>query len=707
MSYDNTRPGRSNLISFIKKTVGGQFVIPVYQRNYTWTASKEVKQYLSDFESVLYGDTQNHFLGIIIYLINVIDSYGTQEFSVIDGQQRLTTTFLMLYSIRDILIEQDKEHEVNLLETRILTNLESENGHKHKLKPLVSDDKVYQEIIEQNHDIIENKNSNVFKNFCYIKDRFKKYISKGFTTEHLLDAMDKLYIVNVPISEDDNAQKIFESINSTGAKLTASDLIRNFMLMDLSSDIQDFYYEKYWKQIENNITNDAKKLESFFRFFLASKTFTLSNKSAVYREFKNWFTSQKDESSIDIEDIFKEIVTYSKHFFFIYSKPTDTISEALKSSIKDFRKNITDMPAPLLMELLNIYQIREGVSSKLSENQISDIINLINIYLIRRSLSSLDTSDITRLFPKLLKNTLMDCKGDFTNIVEYTKKNLVNKNRGKSSMMPDNQQLRTYLDSANAYNIKLTIRTVFEKIENDQNSAPVNQDSLSIEHLMPQTATAYWLQQTDIIYYEEYDKYLNKLGNLTLASKKDNSKMKNDVWEYKKQILKSTSHLKMNEGLLSSKTWTKVEINERTNELINKIIELYPYQEASEDVINKHEIFLDYNGITASGYLYEEDGSVEILEGSLISNTSDPTAFQNLEELFSELVDDGIIMEIEGQNIFKESYMLYSKKLKDTALSTSASLLFRTSSRNGWEYWKDSNGESLNKDKELKKILSN
>lgn len=79
-------------------------------------------------------------------------------------------------------------------------------------------------------------------------------------------ALNKLYIVCVPISADDNAQKIFESINATGVKLTASDLIRNYILMDIPSEKQEEYYEKYWKRLERLLTSDAKKLESFFRF---------------------------------------------------------------------------------------------------------------------------------------------------------------------------------------------------------------------------------------------------------------------------------------------------------------------------------------------------------------------------------------------------------------------------------------------------------
>jgi uncharacterized protein with ParB-like and HNH nuclease domain len=707
MSVEIPRPDRSNLITFLKKTIGGQFVIPVYQRNYTWTASKEVRQYLSDLEAVLAGDFDNHFLGIVIYLINVLDSYGTSEFSVIDGQQRLTTTFLILYAIRDILKENKKDQEVLLLETRILTNQSSEENHRYKLKPLVADDEVYQQIVSGKLDDVEDKESNVYKNFIYIKEKLLSWISSGFTIEDILTGLDKLYIVNVPISENDNAQKIFESINSTGAKLTAADLIRNYILMDLPSDTQDKLYTDYWKKLESNITSDAKKLEAFFRFFLAAKTYSLSNKSAVYREFKVWFNDQKEKENLTIEDIFKEIVQYAKYFNEIYTKPIDDTTDCLKSSLDEFRKNISDMPAPFLMGMYNLYEnIDEHGNRYLSKETFSEILDLLNVYLIRRSLSGLDTSDITRLFPKLLKDTLNDCGNDFSNIIEYVKRNLINRNRGKSSMMPDDQFLRSYLKNANAYNIKFTIRIVFEKIENQDNSAPVDQKKLSIEHLLPQTPTDYWLKETKLFVSDEYDKYLNKLGNLTLASKKDNSKMQNNVFEFKKQILKTTSHLTINSDVLDKEGWSKDEIDVRTTSLIDKIIELYPYSSASDEVIVKHDIYLESNGYVAIGYLYEEDGSVEILEGSTLSRIADSSAYQGLEELYSELVEDGIIVETENESVFKKSFLMPSTRMNDTSLSSTASLLCRSGSRNGWEWWKDSEGKALNENKELKNKLT-
>ncbi|HCQ5592592.1 TPA: DUF262 domain-containing protein [Clostridioides difficile] len=213
-------PIRTGLLDFIRNSSGCQFVIPVYQRNYTWTAGKEVKQYLDDLTSVLNGEYNNHFLGILIYLDTALD-FSAREFSVIDGQQRLTTTFLTLYAVKAIFKEQGQLDEITQLEGQYLTNPFSSAKIKYKLKPLVSDDEVYRMIVEDRIEDIEDTDSNVYKNYTYIVNYLKDLIVKGKSLNEIIMAINSLYVVCIPIGVEDNAQKIFESINATGVKLTA------------------------------------------------------------------------------------------------------------------------------------------------------------------------------------------------------------------------------------------------------------------------------------------------------------------------------------------------------------------------------------------------------------------------------------------------------------------------------------------------------
>lgn len=311
-----SEPKRAGLMELLGSSTGCQFVIPVYQRNYTWNADREVKQYLVDLTRVLRNDYKNHFMGIMIYLEKSID-FSTRELSVIDGQQRLTTVFLTIYAIREIFKKNGESDRVGQLENQYLTNPFHKDKVKYKLKPLVADDDVYRCIVEDRLDENKNTQSPIYKNYIYIKDYLNSLIADGFSANDILLALNKLYLVCVPISEEDNAQKIFESINATGVKLTAADLIRNFLLMNLDSDTQDQYYKQYWRKIESKISMDSKELEMFFRMYLAIKTYSSVSKNSVYRIFVEWVQNK----SIDTLSLLKDLLNYAKLFHKIKTVP--------------------------------------------------------------------------------------------------------------------------------------------------------------------------------------------------------------------------------------------------------------------------------------------------------------------------------------------------------------------------------------------------
>lgn len=699
---DSQAPVKIGLLKFLRESVGSQFVIPVYQRNYTWTFNKEVKQYFEDLGNVINGKFDKHFMGILIYLDKPLD-FASREFSVIDGQQRLTTTFLILYAIKEMMIQKGLVDEANALDAQFLTNQYVPDKLKFKLKPLVADDEVYKQIINNEWDEITAVNSNVYKNYKGIKEYLLELL-KAHTFNDILMGLDKLYVVCIPVTESDNPQKIFESINSTGTKLVASDLIRNYLLMNLESDVQEQYYNTYWKKLEEYISPDSKKLESFFRMFLACKNRVLSNTMAVYSDFKLWYSNEITVGH-SVEDILKDLVKYAKCHNAIYSKPIAKLDKEIQPAVQDFRKNLSEMPSPFLMEVYSLYDSYDEEGERLvSASQLSEIITIINIYLLRRAICNLDTSDITRLFPLVLKDVMNECRSDYSQIVEYLKKNLINKQRGKSARMPDDEMMRNVLEYENVYNLRATLRIVFDKMESFNNPAPVDLSKVNVEHLMPQSPTKEWLDALNVD-ADTYERNLHRLGNLTLATKPDNSKMGNKPWEYKRGILSDTSHLIMNQEILKKDQWSIAEIDARTKDLIEQIITLYPYCSASDDVISKHVIFINCDDVFALAYLYEEDGSVEVQEGSEIVKYDPTKSEEGQYEIYINLLEEGIIKETEKGAVFVKTYMFLPQRMGYTALSTAAGFIL-CGSRNGWEYWKDEKGNSLNEDTDLKHKFS-
>ena len=578
-----SEPKRTGLLQLLGTSLGCQFVIPVYQRNYTWTADKEVKQYLNDLENILKGNYKNHFMGIVIYLEKAID-FSSRELSVIDGQQRLTTTFLILYAVKELFKKNNEYTRVEQLEGQYLTNPYHSDKIKYKLKPLVSDDDVYRCIVEDRMDDIQDKGSLILKNYCYICDYLNSLLIKGYSVNDMLMALDKLYVVCVPISEEDNAQKIFESINATGVKLTAADLIRNYLLMDLQSDIQEAYYAKYWKKLEENVSQDSKILEMFFRMFLAIKTYILIPKNGVYRGFIDWV----DAKGIDTKDLFEELLEYSKIFNLLFNTDINKIDKKLKDVIVDFRKINSDLPMAIIMEFYHLHR-----QQKIGTETLAKLVSSVNSYMIRRSLCDMNSQNISKLFPTVLKKVIEKCNDNYDDVLKVLNQEMVGNIAGTSgSYMPTDKQMMEMLFKANVYK-RPALRIVLERLELDNNPAPVDLSVLSVEHLMPQTATEEWLEELDTD-METYLDNIHRLGNLTLATKSDNSKMSNLKWEYKNAILKDTAHLTLNMELISIEKWDLSRINERTAVLIEKICAVYPYPEVNithieEDIIEEND----------------------------------------------------------------------------------------------------------------------
>ena len=690
MNNNVPKPERKPLLTFLNEVrENKQFVIPVYQRNYIWQSNKQVKKFLDDYELVLKNATDAHFIGILMFLI-IQKSITLTEYSIVDGQQRTITIFLFLQALKEIAKENGNIEFANNIENKYLTNPNiSDAIEKLKLKPLVSDDEVYRKIVLDQQSTItrEEKKSNVYINYEYIKRRLKELYG-NYPIEDMLEALDKFYFVIIPLGTGDNAQEIFETINSAGAELSKSDLIRNYILMNIDSNEQERLFNDYWQPVENLFERNGK-MENFFRMFLANQTKVLDNMEDIYNVFQKWFINERDESGRSVEDILKIIKKYATYYYNIFISSTNSFESPIKESLEEFKKSTIEPTAPLLMEVYNLYESKNPNGDRLvSADSFAKIIDLLNTYNIRRNLCNLRTGVLTRIIPPMLGDILEDCSGNYNNIYNSCVKFLVDNNRGKASMMPDDAYLKSNLSSINAYALKSYLKVAFEKVESyievngvlKKNPAVLDFSNLSIEHLMPQTITPEWYDVLKIP-KEDYEYQLNRIGNLTLATHSDNSRMSNNPFEYKKEILNTSGHINMNKEILSKEGWSISDIDNRTKEIIDKICKVYPYVSYTNEEVKKYDIYYNKNNDDIKAYIYEDE-SVEIQNDSYFvkNNYSDGT--------IQELINDGVITSHDDGYKFIEVYTF------ENLLKVSNILLEEC--ENAWEEWIDSEGLPLN-----------
>lgn len=660
---------------FIKEAYGSQYVIPVYQRNYTWEKNKQLKQLLADIEKILKGETKKHFIGTIVYDIIKTD-FMVREREVVDGQQRLITMFLIAYALRNIAKAQGQDDIASIITSSYLENNSSDAKYKYRLQPSVSDDEAYSYIVK---DIVADYegSSLVMDSYHYLYSSLESLVNK-YSLMAVINAVREIYIVRIELDSEDNAQQIFESINSTGEKLTAADLIRNYVMMCRTNDEQESIYKDYWLKLEK-IFPKSRELAEFFRFYLASKVYTLTAEKDLYAAFKAYWSDNDGE--VHYLTILEDLLHYARHFERLYiSESNDPLGEQLH----DFRKLQSYMPAPFSMCMLEHLRKNE-----ITQAQAQSVLKILNTYLIRRYINGQNTSAISRFFPGYLRNVehQIEKAGSFDKYVDICTYYLTNDTKAKSTFMPDDTQVRTYLETANAYSLSY-IRWVLDKIEGHNNPAPVNLSALSIEHIMPQTPNEYW-EQVSGLDQDEYIKVVNRIGNLTLAASSDNSRMGNKDFDSKKKVLEATKHLKLNEEILKKPEWTVDDITARCQVMADKIIDIFPYVKSSFVVAGqdtKREIHLEARGIVANGYL-NEDNTVTVYADSQVRYDFEPSA-NALKEMREELLEKEIVILRDGVYVFVQNH--------DFSAPSAAADFIIGGSNNGWQYWKDASGLPIN-----------
>lgn len=677
------QPVRTTMSDFIKTTMGSQFVIPVYQRNYTWRPEGETARLCNDIESLLQNHKATHFLGILIYTDTDIASLY-KEIQIVDGQQRLTTIFLLLLALLRVAKEKKDMDHVGLIEDYYLYNRHAVKNARMRLKPAVDRDDTYAHLVYDSYADLDRvqRETNVYRNYEYMYDRLLT-LCKTYSIAKILEALSRIDILAFPLSASDNAQEIFEAINSTGEPLTSADLIRNSILMNDASDVQERNYSLYWQPLEKMIP-DTHRLEEFFRYFLASKTYSLPTRRDTYEAFKAWWRG----STLSKEEKMRDVARYCRYWMAIYSGPYE--EENVEAALNDFRYNESRMPASFFMEMLNLRQ--EG---KISAIELEHVIRLIDTYLTRRALLGLDTAPLARYFPQLLRSVMSSFALRRADIFEITKLFLINYNRGRSLSMPTDGQIRTAMKETNAYAL-LCIRPVLERIEHYGATAQVDTTHLNIEHIMPQHPNDWWRKNSGAANEEEYTFYANLIGNLTLCAEYDNTRMGNENFSYKKKVLAKTMHIRMNVSILKQSTWKIHDILKRCDRLADEIIAIYPYQSARrishQETSRDNIIILNTPSVNARAIRRGIQG-VEILSGSTMKPYG-KNEMRVMQTMYRTMMERGILYEDENAHIqFARNY-----RFRD--LNVAAQFLMHRGGENT-EAWTHEDGTSLGEESSL------
>ncbi|GAA6878442.1 DUF262 and DUF1524 domain-containing protein [Helicobacter pylori] len=561
------------LLDFIGKSQERQFVIPIYQRVYSWK-KEQCKQLWDDIIKTGGNDQiEGHFIGSIVFVHDDIYTTSHNELLIIDGQQRLTTITLLFIALRDHLSDEDEFLEKfsrQKIQNRYLINSDEKGDKKFRLILSESDKDTLLSLIDRNKRKPSEPSSKIMENFELFEEWIRKNTDK---LETIFKGLDKLMVVEISLERGkDNPQLIFESMNSTGKDLTQTDLIRNYILMGLEPEEQKIFYEKYWRAMEEGFKQSEREelFNKFVRHYLTIKTREIPNINKVYEAFKDY----RQKEGIGIEDLLKDLQKYCGYFCqIVFKKETD--NKDLDKALGFLVDLEMDVIYPLLLELYSDYS--DGV---LSEDDFTPIIALIESYICRRAVCGLGTNSLNKIFPFVTKKIN---KVQYLESIKAYFGYLTEKQR-----FPNNDEFKKLFITIDFYSFKKK-EYFFERLENFERQERVYTHEYTIEHIMPQTLTKEWERDLGENFQAIHDKYLHTIGNLTLTGY--NSEYSNRSFQEKRDMEKGfkQSPLKLNQGLGDLEPFGEEKIKKRANDLADWALKIWTYPKLDAETLEKYK----------------------------------------------------------------------------------------------------------------------
>ncbi len=546
-----------------------RFVIPVYQRNYDWKP-ENCGRLFDDLVEVAQTGRKEHFFG------SIVSQTPRGERVVIDGQQRITTVFLLLAAIRAMLkkgvVEADDDELAEDIEDYYLLDKKHKHEQKLRLKLVKSDSEAFKAILDEKEDEYI-QGSNVTQNFLYFCGRLAKL--SDVRVDDVYEAIKSLCVIDIKLDEADDAQLIFESLNSTGLDLSEADKIRNYVLMNLDQERQEAYYEDYWNKVE---LNTGYEVSEYIRFYLAARQGKTPAIKKVYPQFrayadKNFHDPDGGVLQIRTRDLLDELLRYSSHYrnFTHPGTGSGDIDAALRS-IHLFDASVT-MPY-----ILNLLEYRS--QGKIDDASVAAVLWTIDSFLFRRWVCGVPANALNKIFETLHSDTLKGIDGG-ASYVEVAKYLITHK--GGTGRFPEDNDFLYALNTRDFYRIGNRKFYLYDRLENGSSHERVEvvegleSGSFSVEHVMPQTLSAQWKRSLGDDWERIHEEWLHKMANLTLTAY--NSDYSNRLFEQKRDMEDGfrESGFRMNQWIAQQETWGEAQMKERERLLEERFLTLWPY----------------------------------------------------------------------------------------------------------------------------------
>ncbi len=554
--------------------------IPIYQRNYDW-GKDNCGTLFNDLTQIAKSGNKKHFFGSIVRQIRFDETS-----LIIDGQQRITTVSLIICAMIKAAergeISCDSEDFINQIRYEYLIR-QYDTGRKIRLKPVSKDMDAFDAIVLDKPEDKWVEGSNVTRNYRFL---YERVVSSGLSLSALYAAIRSLEVMDLLLDTHDDAQLIFESLNSTGLALSEADKVRNYMLMNLPEQEQKQCYENFWCAIEQSTSvptqnqNDADSTTLFLRDYLTINTRRICRVQNVYREFKSFCES--GSTAMTRPERLADMLTYA-HIYGQVSRASHN-SAIVRRKLKEIGNTGSKTHMPFMLQFFAYAN-----ENNIGEKEIANVIDIIEDYWIRRIICSKPSNALNKIFCSLHNDVLKVLGnekeyGHPTSYANAMKSVILSK--GGTGSFPKDEEVKLDLGTRQVYGLQKQIKTfLFDRLENENNkeyidiAENIRNGETSIEHIMPQNLTEEWKRSLGDNWDDVANKYMHTLANLTLTGY--NSEYSNKPFLEKRDGVNGiggyrTSHFRLSETLKDLDRWTEKEIIERQVWMTDRFLRIFP-----------------------------------------------------------------------------------------------------------------------------------
>jgi hypothetical protein len=604
-----------------------RFVVPVYQRTYEWTVKRQIGPFFDQVEAkaeqrlAANGQGLPHYMGAILLMPRGAAAFGTLPvFDVVDGQQRLTTFQIFLAALKDLASSLGQEAIADQIKPYILNTaqalMRNEREERYKLHTTTYDRALFRDLVDRPHADLRKaypdfffKNGNIregdetpkpLRAYWFLREQAEEFVTAENGAENGADALSKLgalasalledmRVIVITLGAEDDAQVIFETLNSGGEPLAAMDLVRNDVFhraVRQEEDVERLMEERwrtfeapFWKQEDTQGRLKKPRIDFFLGHTLAAETGKEILLSELYARYKA-FVAERKFPNVDAE--LQALIRHAPTYRALAEPSGDSALAKLARSLQVFEVSTA---FPLVFAI---------AASNAPDDEKAYLYDLIASYVVRRALCE-------GMSNKNYNNTFIRVAGQLqANGVSRASFAAAFADNDKDTVrFPGDAELRTAIVGHRQYGriAQPRLKWVLSELERASHTKfdEVNglRDDLSIEHVLPDTWATHWrlsdgtdareragLSADQLAEIERRDRLKHTLGNLTLLTAPANAEALNYGFTRKLERLR-LSLLRLNQEIAREEQWDEGAIQRRAARLADLAVALWPAPQAA------------------------------------------------------------------------------------------------------------------------------